>query len=497
MQKETIMRILYIDLDSLRPDHLGCYGYHRNTSPTIDRLAAEGVRLDNCFVSDAPCLPSRTAMTQGRFGIHNGVVGHGGTAADLFPMGRERDFSSRPGFETWFQCLQKAGFRTASISPFPQRHGGWWFLAGLNEWHNSGRNGNEDAHEINASALPWLEANAEQDNWFLHVNYWDPHTAYSTPEDYGNPFENEPPPVWLTEEVRREHWRSYGTHSAQDLLTAWLPSPKARAGIPQSIASMADWKAWIDGYDTGIRYADDHIAQLLEVLSRKGVLDDTMVIVTADHGENQGELNVYGDHQTADLITCRVPFIVRYPDLIQEGLEVRALHYQFDLAATVLELLNSEVPSGWDARGFAHALRNGRDEGRDHLIISQMAWSCQRSVRFDDWLLIRTYHDGLKDFAEVTLFDVEKDPHEQHDLASACPEVVYRGLALLEAWHARMMATSTAPEPVDPMQTVLREGGPFHTRGQALGYAELLKATGRPDHARKVEARYGRTYEPD
>ena len=51
------MRILYIDIDSLRPDHLGCYGYHRNTSPNIDRIAASGVRFDNYYVSDAPCLP--------------------------------------------------------------------------------------------------------------------------------------------------------------------------------------------------------------------------------------------------------------------------------------------------------------------------------------------------------------------------------------------------------------------------------------------------------
>ena len=76
------MRILYIDIDSLRPDHLGCYGYHRNTSPNIDRIAAEGVRYENCYVTDAPCLPSRTALWSGRFGIHNGVINHGGVASE-------------------------------------------------------------------------------------------------------------------------------------------------------------------------------------------------------------------------------------------------------------------------------------------------------------------------------------------------------------------------------------------------------------------------------
>ncbi len=56
------MRILYLDIDTLRPDHLGCYGYHRNTSPNIDRIAAEGVRFEHCHCSDAPCLPARAAL---------------------------------------------------------------------------------------------------------------------------------------------------------------------------------------------------------------------------------------------------------------------------------------------------------------------------------------------------------------------------------------------------------------------------------------------------
>ena len=257
----------------------------------------------------------------------------------------------------------------------------------------------------------------------------------------------------------------------------------------KEIATLDDWKRWIDGYDTGIRYADEHVKRLLDVLDKKGVLDETVIIVSADHGENQGELNVYGDHQTADLITCRVPFVLRWPGMVEGGKVDRALHYQFDIFASILELLGAELPARWDAKSFAKALREGREEGRDYLVISQMAWSCQRAVRFDNWLVIRTYHDGLKDLPPVMLFDVENDPHELHNLASERPDVVQKGLSLLEQWHAEMMATSLRP--VDPMQIVLREGGPFHTRAMLERYCEHLRRTGRAHHAEALMRRHG------
>ena len=68
------MRLLYIDIDSCRPDHLGCYGYHRNTTPHIDALAREGMIFRQCYTADAPCLPSRTALYSGRFGINRHTV---------------------------------------------------------------------------------------------------------------------------------------------------------------------------------------------------------------------------------------------------------------------------------------------------------------------------------------------------------------------------------------------------------------------------------------
>lgn len=482
------MRILYIDIDSLRPDHLGCYGYHRNTSPNIDRLAADGVRFTQCHVSDAPCLPSRTALFSGRFGIHTGVVNHGGTAAEPFVEGPDRRFRSQLGGSCWMARLREAGLRTVTISPFGERHSAWHFYAGFSEIYNTGKGGLERADEIAPVALDWLSRHAKADNWFLHVNFWDPHGPYRTPDDFGDPFKDDPLPAWLTEDIRQQHWRGCGPHSAQEV-SGFAPAPEQRfRRHPRQIDSMAAVRAMFDGYDTGIRYADEHIGRLLNLLADQEVLDDTVIMISSDHGENLGELNIYGDHQTADLHTTRVPLIVRWPGLgtAGGGRVDPALHYQLDWAATLIELVGGQVPSVWDGVSFAPAFQAGEASGRDYLVVSQNAWSCQRSVIFDDHICIRSYHDGYHGFPDVMLFDLTTDPHELQNLAAERPQVVARALGLLDDWYGRVMRNATHDH--DPMWTVLREGGPLHTRGQLPRYLQRLRETGRADWADRLAA---------
>ncbi len=482
------MRVLLYDIDTLRADHLGCYGYCRDTSPNIDRVAAEGVRFEHCYVSDAPCLPSRASLYTGRLGIHSGVVGHGGSAADLRLVGPERAFRHPPVRNSWTAALRQAGLRPVSFSPFAERHSAWWFYHGWLEMHNTGKGGMEIADDVVPGALRWLADHARGDNWFLHVNVWDPHTPYRTPLEFGDPFKGKPIDDWLTEARIKEHFASYGPHSAQDLAEAG-PCDTARwPRIPAQITCLDDYVRWINGYDTGIRYADHHLGLLLAELERQGVLDDTAIIVTSDHGENQGELNIYGDHHTADNITARVPFILRWPGLAPGRVDA-ALHYQNDLAATIVELVGGQVPPLWDGRSFAPAVREGREAGRETLVCGNCAWSCQRSVRWGNWLLLRTYHDGLKDLPPVLLFNVLADPHLTHDLSRERPDVVADGFACLHEWTTEMMNTSESD--VDPMWTVIREGGPYHTRGRLHAYCERLRATGRAHHAKALMARHG------
>ena len=477
------MRILYLDIDTLRADHLGCYGYLRNTSPNIDRIAAEGVRFDACYVSDAPCLPSRAAMFSGQFGIHNGAIAHGGTCADIRIVGRDRGFNLRSQRPLFIDCLRNQGLYPVSISPYAERHSAWWFCTGWREMVNPGKGGGESAEEVVPYALDWIQRNAQRDHWMLHVNIWDPHTPYRAPQEFGNPFEDQPIDPWYTEELRQRQWNGFGPGSPQEPAGSFTPPPDAYARyprMPNQIASMDDYKKWIDGYDCGVAYADLWCGRVLDALADQGVLDDTVVLVTSDHGETLGELGVIGDHQTADHIVSRVPMIVRYPGLPGRRADAGLLN-QVDVAATLVELAGGQVPGHWDGRSFAEAFQAGQSGGREYVVFCQNAWSCQRSVRWGDYLFIRSYHTGLKSYPARMLFHVGQDPHETNNLAQSHPELADHGAALLEAWTAEMMTGSDSA--TDPMWTVLREGGPFHTRSRLDAYCQRLRQTGRAHHA--------------
>jgi len=472
------MRILYIDIDTLRADHLGCYGYHRNTSPNIDRIAARGVRFDNFYCSDAPCLPSRTALVTGRFGIHTGVVGHGGTAADIRLQGAERRFTDRLAHQSLWAVLKQAGLITVTVSPFAERHSAWFFYAGFREIYDTGKRGGESGEDVTPFALDWIERNAARDDWVLHVNYWDPHTPYRAPEEFGNPFQDEPLPGWMNEEVLAEHRKLIGPHGAREIN---MYDSQCDERYPRSlgeVCDMKDFRKLIDGYDCGIAHADQHVGRLLSALEDKGVLDDLVIIVSADHGENLGELGIYAEHATADYITTHIPLIVAWPGM-KGGHVDKCLHYNLDLGPTLGELLDRPVPETWDGRSFARAITDREDCGRDYLVLSQCAHVVQRGVRFGEWMYIRTWHDGYHLFADEMLFDVESDPHERNDLAKQRPEVCKQAGERLEEWHDEMMKTQLDGYDIDPMQTVLAEGGPYHARGRLAEYCQRLEATER------------------
>ncbi len=452
------------------------------------------------------------------FGIHTGVVGHGGTAADIRIEGAERSFRDRLWNETLAGVFRTAGLKTALISPFAERHTTWSFYAGFTEMYNTGKGGIESAENVTPVALDWIERNAAEDDWFLHVNYWDPHTPYRAPSEFGNPFADDPLPEWMTPELLEAHCNLAGPHTAQDFGMYNNQENPDFPRQPGEIRGIKGFRRMIDGYDCGVRYMDGHIGNLLEALERKGVLDDLVIIVSADHGENLGELGLYGEHGTADLITCRIPMIVRWPGRSSAGTTDIGLRYNLDLVPTIADMLGVDYSDRWDGMSFASSLgggsgaasrggartsssgepggqtNGGTQTGHDYLVISQCAHVAQRGVVFDDSLYIRTYHDGFHPyFDEEMLFDLVNDPHETRNIAGSEPEKCARAASYLSSWHDRMMATMPFPDAVDPLWRVLHEKGPFHAWAEnikANDYLNRLRETGREEGLEKLLERH-------
>ena len=240
------MRVLYIDLDCCRADHLGANGYHRPTSPNLDRIAGEGVTFSRCYCANSPCLPSRASLFSGRFGFNNGVVGHHGSGEQFRSLSRGhwRD-PDRPLLQ---QHLWLNGMTTISFSCFADRHNAWWFSAGWEELHTFTRKrGQERADEVNAAFLPWLRDHGRADSWFIHLHYWDIHSHYRVPPEWVERFRDQPPPPWPDQATLDRQQQMYGPRTAVDLYTGYEGGSgggyrRAIGYMPDAIRTVDDFK---------------------------------------------------------------------------------------------------------------------------------------------------------------------------------------------------------------------------------------------------------------
>lgn len=480
------MRILYIDIDSCRPDHLGCYGYRRPTSPVIDELAKRSVVFRNCHASDAPCLPSRAALFSGRFGINNGVTCHDGPASQMRYAGRGHWHD--PQRLMWMRALQQAGWETICFSGFGQRHLAWWFSAGFTQnFGNQLPGGSESADDVTGMVLHWLHTNGTSDNWFLHANYWDVHHPYTAPQEFFDRVRSDPGPVYPdAEAIARDVHEYYGPRTARDWWSDanWKNPqlPHTRQMPSTGPETFEAYMGFINGHDAGIAYVDDRLSRILEELERLGIRDETAIIVSSDHGESIGELGMYFEHGNCCEGTTHVPLIIYWPGITDTASSARtidSLMYQLDLAPTVLDLAGIAIPERWDGISMAAAMRGNDYTPRDHLILGAGIYSYQRAVRTDQYRMIRTIHSGLYPYDALYLFDMVDDPYQTRNIAHDSPEIVAQLDHLLLSW---LWHYTTGPDGVrDPFQEQLRAGVTPDLYCARQTVEERLLALGRSD----------------
>jgi len=483
------MRILYLDLDCCRTDHLSINGYHRQTDPNLRRIAAEGISFRHCYCANSPCVPSRASLFSGRFGTKNGVVAHHGIGEEfrnIWPHGRPR--TAPPMF---MEHLRRQGMKTVTWSSFHERHQAWWFCAGWEEIHTFTRKcGQERADELTARFLPWFRQHGAEDNWFIHVHFWDIHSHYRAPEEWGRKFADEPPPDWPDHETIDRHQEMYGPRTARDLYTGYRDENKRPISyMPDGIQTVEDFKLLIDGYDGSLAYADHHVGMILDVLEELGLWDDTAIIVSGDHGDSFGEHGQYMDHGIANEPVHNIPMIVKWPGVTKQG-HSDAMIYGMDLCPTVCELLGLPIPEGWDGRSFAPALRR-EFTGWPWQVWTHGIFTLSRAVRTPEWLLIDMLHPGLYPYDEpYYLHDMKKDPHQTKNLADERPEVLHELLGLLAQWREGQLAATGEPDRLEQMVEV----GPFLYYDPKRMLARL-EATGRSRQAEELRRRLHR-YHP-
>jgi arylsulfatase A-like enzyme len=486
--EDFLMRILYIDLDCCRPDHLSVYGYHRQTSPNLERIAAEAVSFRHCYCANSPCLPSRASLFSGRFGINNGIVSHHGPGEVFRPIWRShwRDMQ-RPLLQNY---LWQRGMKTVSFSCFHDRHNAYWFCHGWQELHTFTRKrGQETADEVNAAFLPWFRAHGREDNWFIHLHYWDIHSHYRIPQSWADRWADSPPPAWPDQAAIDSHQRIYGPRTALDLYTNY-PKGEDKAPVlcmPDAIRTVADFKKLIDGYDGAIAYADHHVGQVLDAMEEMGIMKDTAIIVSGDHGDSFGEHGQYMDHGIANEAVHNIPMIVRWPGVTRKGFS-DAFIYGMDLCPTLCDLLGFQTPSGWDGRSFVPALRGQAFSGWPYQVWDHGIYTFTRAVRTPEWLLIHVLHPGLYPYDEpCMLHDMKRDPHQTRNVAAERPEIVGQLNRYLTEWrHEQMRKGATT----DPMDVMTREGAFLYYPPEKM--IDRLTRTGRSQFAEDLKRRLAR-----
>ena len=374
--------VILITLDTTRADHLSCYGYSRHTSPHLDRLAAESVLYENAFASSSWTLPSHAALFTGKF-----TASHGARYDPEGPLRLDRAIDAPASWEvfrarglapeepTLAQLLREAGYATGAVLAGP------WMkkIFGLNKGFDfyddssissvSGRL----APEVTRSALRWIEAREEKP-LFLFLNYYDPHSPCRPPERFAWTFV---PPG---------------------------PDPRGRRVTLEERVAL---------YDGEILYMDRYIGQLVKELKARGLYDNALIVVTADHGELLGEHGRFGHGNYLHQEEIHVPFFVKYPAGEVGPARSPAAVQLVDVMALLCERLELPLPDGVQA---------GRPPDTGHPVVAE-AYPLPVLSSDGHWrALLEGRHKLLwNSEGNHQLFDLEKDPGEKENLIASQP----------------------------------------------------------------------------
>jgi arylsulfatase A-like enzyme/Tfp pilus assembly protein PilF len=407
--------VVLITVDTLRADHVGCYGYKQIKTPNIDGLAADGARFDRAFAVVPVTLPSHTSILTGTYPMLSGM--HDFSGNKLSPL--------QP---TLASVLKQAGYQTGAViaaavldSRFGLNHGFDFYYdhfdfsrldeANLEEMERPG-------NIVGDVTLDWLAKNSQK-KFFLWMHLYDPHFPYRPPEPYS---------------------REYASHP----------------------------------YDGEIAFADEQVGRLLRFLKDKGIYQNTIIVLCGDHGESLGE---HGEKTHGFFIynaTMHVPLIIRLPENKSPRVVTDPVSL-VDLMPTVLEALDVDIPSQVQGKSLLAALgSHGEHEAHDRGDKERVLYGETFLPRLHfNWSELRGSENTKYHFIDAPrpeLYDLANDPGELHNLFSekkaVSAEMRAKLLAMIRDYSAgKELAEKTGLDPA------------MMERLKALGYAGFSGGT--------------------
>ncbi|HIF63436.1 MAG TPA: hypothetical protein EYG16_10050 [Deltaproteobacteria bacterium] len=381
--------VLLISLDSLRADHVSAYGYHRATTPALEKLAADGIRFDNAISTSSWTLPTHLTMFTSRYQLSHGVV-HDTNVLD-------------PGIPVLGEIMKAAGYSTAGFVSAPYVAAMYGYARGMDEYldlsaaheHRSLARKAIVAPDINANALRWLDQHADEP-FFLFLHYFDIHYDYVPPAPYDTMFDP-------------------GYEGEMDG-TDFIERKDVNRNMP-----ARDLEHILALYDGEIRFTDEHVGRVLARIDELGLRDNTLVIVVSDHGDEFFEHGNKGHHRTLYQEVLRVPLIVRLPDGRWAGESVSRQASLVDILPTIMDVAGLDGPPVMEGLSLLE-LRAATPRSRERAVYGEFfdkrGFNLQIARRLPTSKTIQHFNRITHPKkAPVEYYDLARDAEEQHDLA--------------------------------------------------------------------------------
>ena len=436
--------IVLLGVDSLLATHMNCYGYHRLTTPHIDRFAEGGTLFEKTYSPHIPTTSAYASMLTGLDTFSTQVVAlrHQG------PLREE--------VKTLAEILRDEGYDTTCVGFSGPSARGFDTYLEYSGWGPDASGRSPKAENLNKTTLPELNRLIDQSDekpFFLFLRHMDPHSPYLPPAPYERMFyhgdECDPSNKSMEPVMTFKPFCDY--------FASWMPP------------GITDKDYVIAQYDGAIAYMDACIQTLFNALETRGVLDETIVVINGDHGETLYDHECWFDHHGLYDVTLHVPLIIRYPGQVPAGKRVAGYNQHKDLVPTLLELADIETDIAFDGESLTSLMNGEITSYESEFYITECTWLRKHGWRTPEWKLIVALEPDFHFKPPVELYNLIQDPDENNNLVDVHPDIVNVLETRMKSWILQREQETGLTNPI------MTQGdwhghkgvGPFKTSEQA------------------------------